>query len=266
MIRWQILEELALVPDQWYDQYGCWSGSATLLSEDRPALLYTGWSNISFSRDNQVQMQAMAIPSDPSDPLLRKWVKIPQNPLIQAPPGINSTKFRDPTTAWMGPDAKWRILIGSKRNHRGLALLYKSSDFIHWELAKHPLHSVPMTGMWECPDFYPVPTSADRSGLDMNAINDAGIAKLVLKVSLDDTKHDYYAVGSFDTTNDSFVPTNANLDAGIGLRYDYGKYYASKTFYDSNKGRRILFGWVNESSTNTTDIEKGWSSVQVIYE
>ena len=98
----------------------------------------------------------------------------------------------------------------------------------------------------------------------MNSINNAGIAKLVLKVSLDDTKHDYYAVGSFDSTNDSFVPANANLDAGIGLRYDYGKYYASKTFYDSNKGRRILFGWVNESSSNTTDIQKGWSSLQVV--
>lgn len=258
MIHWSILD-LALVPDQWYDQYGCWSGSATFIN-GRPVLLYTGWSNVSFSRDNQVQMQAMAIATNYSDPLLREWTKIPQNPILTSPTGINSTKFRDPTTGWLGADGKWRLIIGAKKKHRGVALLYKSSDFVQWEKAKHPLHSVALTGMWECPDFYPIPASASRNGLDTSAKGPD--VKHVLKVSLDDTKHDYYAVGTYVASTDSFIPGNANLDAGLGLRYDYGKYYASKTFFDDNKGRRILLGWVNESSSEAADIRKDWSSMQ----
>eukprot|EP00250_Pteridium_aquilinum_P011988 c20436_g1_i1 orf=57-1841(+) len=264
MVHWSILD-LALVPDHWYDQYGCWSGSATFVN-GKPVLIYTGWSNVSFSQDNQVQMQAIAVPADDNDPLLRKWTKIPQNPILMAPPGINSTKFRDPTTGWLGADGKWRIVIGArkeqhkKNQYRGMALLYKSSNFIQWEEAKHPLHSVAGTGMWECPDFYPIPASASRNGLDTSA-NGPGV-KHVLKVSLDDTKHDYYAVGSYVASADSFIAGNAKLDAGLGLRYDYGVYYASKTFYDPNKGRRILLGWVKESSSQAADIAKGWSSLQ----
>ncbi|KAH9713334.1 Beta-fructofuranosidase insoluble isoenzyme CWINV1 [Citrus sinensis] len=43
----------------------------------------------------------------------------------------------------------------------------------------------------------------------------------------------------------------------LGLRYDYGKFYASRTFYDNAKHRRILLGWVNESSSKDDDIKKG---------
>ncbi|KAI5080791.1 hypothetical protein GOP47_0003974 [Adiantum capillus-veneris] len=258
MLNWRILQ-LALVPDQWYDLYGCWSGSATIIGPDKPVLLYTGWSNVSFSRDNQVQMQAMAVPENSSDPLLEKWRKIEENPILVAPTDINSTKFRDPTEAWIASDGKWRMLIGAKRKNRGLALLYKSSDFVHWEQAKHPLHSVPRTGMWECPDLYPI-LVAGKNGIETSA-NGHGVMH-VLKVSLDDTKHDYYTVGTYVSDTDSFLPANAALDAGIGLQYDYGKFYASKTFYDSGKGRRILIGWVNESSSSENDIGKGWSSLQ----
>ncbi|MCO5596920.1 hypothetical protein L7F22_050991 [Adiantum nelumboides] len=258
MIRWKILD-LALLPDQWYDQYGCWSGSATFI-DGKPVLLYTGWSNVSFSRDNQVQMQAMAIAANYSDPLLRQWAKIPQNPILTAPEGINSTKFRDPTTGWLGEDGKWRMIIGAKRKHRGLALLYRSSDFLRWEKAKHPLHSVALTGMWECPDFFPILASASPNGLDTSVTGPH--VKHVLKVSLDDTKHDYYTVGTYITSTDSFVPENAVLDVGLGLRYDYGKFYASKTFFDDNKSRRILLGWVNESSIESADVAKNWSSMQ----
>ncbi|MCI05228.1 beta-fructofuranosidase insoluble isoenzyme CWINV1-like, partial [Trifolium medium] len=46
------------------------------------------------------------------------------------------------------------------------------------------------------------------------------------------------------------------------LRYDYGKFYASKSFFDYAKNRRILWGWVNESDSTQDDIEKGWAGLQ----
>ena len=81
------------------------------------------------------------------------------NPVLVAPPGYNESEFRDPTTAWQGPDGFWRLIVGANAGIRGIigtALLFKSKDFYNWEFAGRPLHSVVGTGMWECPDFYPV--------------------------------------------------------------------------------------------------------------
>nr|AFK35670.1 unknown [Lotus japonicus] len=50
----------------------------------------------------------------------------------------------------------------------------------------------------------------------------------------------------------------------LDLRFDYGKFYASKSFFDYPKNRRILWGWVNESDSSTDDIEKGWVGLQSI--
>ncbi|KAH7426487.1 hypothetical protein KP509_10G003300 [Ceratopteris richardii] len=258
MLQWHILD-VALAPDQWYDINGCWTGSATFVAANRPVLIYTGWTNISSSVEHKIQVQAVAVPHDSEDPLLQKWIKVNDNPILVAPIGIDPTEFRDPTTAWIGADGKWRMVVGSKRKEDGVALLYRSSDFLHWHKAEDPLHSVVDTGMWECPDFYPV-SIGGQNGLD-TSVNGPDVIH-VLKASLANDKHDYYVVGTYNSDYDTFTPADSSHNVGIGLRYDYGKFYASKTFYDSAKGRRILFGWVNESSSAKNDIVKGWSSLQ----
>ncbi|CAK9179952.1 unnamed protein product [Ilex paraguariensis] len=255
LVNW-IPHEHAIYPSQQSDINGCWSGSTTILPGDKPAILYTG-----IDPQNQ-QIQNLAVPKNLSDPYLTEWDKSPNNPLM-APTTINkinASSFRDPTTSWLDPDGRWRVIIGSKRNHRGLAILYRSKDFIHWTKAQHPLHSANGTGMWECPDFYPVSTS--RSGLDTSVIG-LGI-KHVLKVSLDDTKHEYYTIGTYDHIKDIYIPDNGSIDNDSGLRYDYGKFYASKTFYDGLKNRRILWGWINESLPQPEYVKQGWSGVQAI--
>lgn len=116
-------------------------------------------------------------------------------------------------------------------------------------------------GMWECPDFFPV-VKKGRTGID-TVVNGPHV-KHVLKISLDDTKHDLYTIGTYKLDKDIYVPDKGSIENYNGLRYDYGKYYASKTFFDSQKKRRVLWGWVNESSSVDDDIKKGWSGVQVI--
>lgn len=217
------------------------------------------------SSDTLEQTQNVAMPADPSDPFLRKWVKHSQNPLLFHPPGIGLTDFRDPTTAWKDESGQnWLMTIGARdKDQAGLALLYKSKDLVHWELHENEiLHSVDHTGMWECIDFYPVAVQG-RQGL---ATYSAGPSvKYVLKASLDEVNHDYYALGEYNVHTNKFTADNPDLDCGKGLRYDYGKFYASKTFYDPEKERRILWGWVNESDSEAIDKAKGWSSVQVTY-
>ncbi|XP_066331556.1 beta-fructofuranosidase, cell wall isozyme-like [Miscanthus floridulus] len=160
LINWIALEP-AIYPSIPSDKYGCCSGSATILKDGTPAILYTGINR----PDINYQVQVIAFPKNASDPLLREWEKpAAYNPVATPVGGINATQFRDPTTAWYA-DGHWRMLIGGARGVRGLAYVYRSRDFRHWTRAKHPLHSA-LTGMWECPDFFPVSASGLQDGLD----------------------------------------------------------------------------------------------------
>ncbi|GAV90830.1 Glyco_hydro_32N domain-containing protein/Glyco_hydro_32C domain-containing protein, partial [Cephalotus follicularis] len=247
----------AIYPSQPSDINGCWSGSATILPSGKPVILYTGIDPSS----NQVQNLAM--PKNLSDPYLREWVKSPKNPVMapNAKNQINASSFRDPTTAWLGHDRKWRVTIGSKVNRKGLAYLFTSKDFVHWTQSRHLLHSANDTGMWECVDLYPVDYDS-KIGID-TSVNGPNI-KHVLKISLDDTRHDIYTIGTYNPDKDIYIPDEGSVEGDSGLRYDYGKFYASKTFFDSETKRRILWGWINESSTVEDDIKKGWSGIQAI--
>ncbi|KAF7017530.1 hypothetical protein CFC21_030957 [Triticum aestivum] len=259
LVHWLHLP-LAMVPDHWYDINGVWTGSATQLPDGRIMMLYTG------STEDGVQVQLLAEPADPSDPLLRRWAKSEANPVLVPPPGVGLTDFRDPTTAWLNPaDKAWRIAIGSKnQEHAGLALVYSTEDFVHYDLLPTLLHVVQGTGMWECVDFYPVSAElAAGVGLDTSAAPGPGV-KHVLKASLDDDRNDYYAIGTYDPATDRWAPDDAAIDVGIGLRYDYGKFYASKTFYDPVGRRRVLWGWIGESDSERADVLKGWASLQSI--
>ncbi|KAK4748551.1 hypothetical protein SAY87_015137 [Trapa incisa] len=253
-VHWTHLP-VALVPDQWYDQNGVWSGSATLLPDGQVIILYTGSSNES------AQLQNLAYPANLSDPLLVDWVKYPGNPIIGPPKGIYKKDFRDPTTAWRTSEGKWRITVGSKAGRTGAAFVYETEDFKTYRLLPGVLHAVPGTGMWECVDFFPVSINS-KNGLDTST-NGKGV-KHVMKVSLDDDRHDYYSVGTYDVIANTWTPDNPQNDVGIGIRYDYGVFYASKTFYDQKKGRRILWGWISESDSEKSDVLKGWASVQSI--
>nr|Q39693.1 RecName: Full=Beta-fructofuranosidase, insoluble isoenzyme 3; AltName: Full=Cell wall beta-fructosidase 3; AltName: Full=Invertase 3; AltName: Full=Sucrose hydrolase 3; Flags: Precursor [Daucus carota]CAA55188.1 cell wall beta-fructosidase(Inv3) [Daucus carota] len=255
LINWIALEP-AIFPSKPFDQYGCWSGSATILPGNKPVILYTG---IVSPDPENAQVQNYAVPANYSDPFLREWVKPDNNPLV----GVhteNPSAFRDPTTAWFD-GGHWKMLVGSSRKHRGIAYLYRSKDFKKWKRSPHPIHTKAETGMWECPDFYPVsPRSED--GLD-NSKMGRGI-KHVLKVSLNSTRYEYYTIGRYNRVRDFYVPDNTSVDGWAGLRYDYGNFYASKTFYDPIKKRRILWGWANESDSQIDDVQKGWAGIQLI--
>lgn len=254
MINWEALDP-AIYPSKPFDINGCWSGSTTILPGKKPVILYTG-----IDSQNR-QIQNYAIPANYSDPYLREWVKPDDNPLVVPDEGMNASAFRDPTTAWWGKDGHWRMVVGSKRKHRGMAFLYRSRDFVHWVRAHHPLHSSANTGMWECPDFFPV-SLYGKIGLDTSLVGEN--IKHVMKVSLDLTRFEYYTVGTYYPQKDKYIPDNTSIDGWGGLRYDYGNYYASKSFFDDGKHRRILLGWANESDTPQNDKDKGWAGIQTI--
>nr|XP_020180521.2 sucrose:sucrose 1-fructosyltransferase-like [Aegilops tauschii subsp. strangulata] len=249
MLHWHHLP-LAMVPDRWYDIKGVLTGSATILPDGKVVLLYTG------NTDTLAQVQCLAVPADPHDPLLRTWTKHPANPVLLPPPGTGKKDFRDPMTAWFDKsDNTWRTMIGSKddNGHAGVALMYKTKDFVKFELIPRPVHRVEGTGMWECVDFYPV---GNR--------NSSQEELYVLKASMDDERHDYYALGRYDAVTNAWTPLDPEADVGVGLRYDWGKFFASTTFYDPTKRRRVMWAYVGETDSNRTDLAKGWANVQAI--
>ncbi|OEL14823.1 Beta-fructofuranosidase, insoluble isoenzyme 4 [Dichanthelium oligosanthes] len=236
------------------DINGCWTGSATILKGDRPAIIYTG------ADTEKRQVQNIVFPKNVSDPYLREWIKPDNNPLIQpVGQGLNSNQFRDPTTGWIGPDGLWRIAVGAELNGYSAALLFKSEDFVHWTRVDHPLYSSNASTMWECPDFFAV-LPGKNSGLDLSAAIPNG-AKHVLKMSLDNC--DKYMVGVYDLKSDTFVPDTELDDQRLWSRIDYGNYYASKSFFDSKRGRRIIWGWTNETDSSSDDVAKGWAGIHV---
>ncbi|KAK8509206.1 hypothetical protein V6N13_062262 [Hibiscus sabdariffa] len=252
LVDWIHLEN-ALSPDDPFDINGCWSGSATLLTGGKPVVLYTGSDTMKH------QVQNLAEPKNLSDPLLREWVKSSHNPLMTPVDGIEPEFFRDPTTAWQGPDGLWRVLVGNQMDGHGWALLYRSRDFVTWTRSREPLHSSTRTGMWECPDFYPVSVDG-KEGVDTSSFDNS--TKHVLKASFNDCDH--YVLGNYTPVTDNYSVDTDFLENGSDLRYDYGKFYASKTFFDGGKKRRVLWGWIQEADSTTNDIEKGWSGLQSV--
>ncbi|GLT25586.1 hypothetical protein SLA2020_007070 [Shorea laevis] len=233
--------------------------------------------SVSYALVNWIHLEPALYRGDPYDPhgcgpvqsrsYMRKTPSfctlelIMKNPLMSPIDDIDPKYFRDPTTAWKGPDGKWRVLVGNQMNGDGQALLYTSKDFVRWTRNMNPFHSSNNTLMWECPDFYPVSING-KYGID--TYSQEKFTKHVLKTSINLIFHDYYILGNYSSETDHFsVDANFKGDAS-DLRFDYGKIYASKTFFDSSKKRRILWGWVNESDTQSDDLKKGWSGLQAI--
>ncbi|KAI3501676.1 hypothetical protein L1887_29630 [Cichorium endivia] len=252
LINWTHLDS-AFTPTDPFDINGCWSGSATILPGNKLVMLYTG-----IDSENR-QVQNLAVPKDLSDPYLKEWVKHAGNPVIDLPEEINPDDFRDPTTTWLAEDGKWRLLVGSQKDKTGIAFLYHSDDFINWTQSDSPLLTVPGTGVWECPDFFPVWIDSTK-GVDTSVVNPSNGVKHVLKVGLIDHFKDYYMIGNYSPEKEHFVPEN-ELTLST-LRLDYGMYYASKSFFDPVKTRRIIMAWVHESDSEADAIVKGWSGLQ----
>ena len=239
MIHWKH-EPLALSPTPGsYDAFGCFTGSV-LPGADVPTILYTGVTKATpetIRGEGLHEVQCLAISTDPD---LRVWKKL-DKPVIEAPPpGLSVTGFRDPCP-WRDGEI-WYLGVGSGFTKVGGAvLLYRSHDARNWEYL-HPLAQGTWNGgtqsnpvdtgeMWECPDFFPLG------------------GKHVLLYSVE--RKVFWEVGVFDKSDLKFHSETKGM-------LDHGYYYAMKSMADE-KGRRILWGWVEESRTPEECLAAGWA-------
>jgi len=241
LIHWKH-QPIALAPTPGsYDAYGCFTGSV-LPGMDVPTILYTGVTKVTpdletIPGEDIREVQCLATSTDPD---LRVWKKLDKPILPLPPPGLNVSGFRDPCP-WKDGDI-WYLGIGSGiKKTGGAVLLYKSTDGRNWEYL-HPLAQGKWNGgtmtnpvdtgeMWECPDFFPLGE------------------KHVLLYSTE--RKVYWQAGTFDKSDLKFHAETTGM-------LDHGYYYAMKSMLDE-KGRRILWGWVEESRTAEQCLAAGWA-------
>ncbi|SDJ32513.1 glycoside hydrolase family 32 protein [Salimicrobium halophilum] len=209
------LEEPALVPTEWYDKDGCFSGSA--VEEDgKLYLFYTG--NTEENGDILEEYQTAAVSEDGNS--FRK-----QGVLIEKPEGI-TPHFRDPKV-WKEGDT-WYMVVGAQtEDRRGAVLLYTSEDLQQWTYMKRLAEAGDEEGyMWECPDFFRL------DGLDILLFSPQGIEPD--DIHFHNVYQSGYVIGR--TKGDRW-------ERGDFHELDHGfEFYAPQTF--EADGRRIMIGWM----------------------
>ena len=215
LIRWEHLPP-ALAPSEPYDDHpkgGCFSGSA-IEHQGKLYLLYTGCTE---NGHGPVQTQCLAVSEDGLH-----FEKVPENPVITAPPGFDHANFRDPKV-WR-QDGVFYAVCGCSRDNRGQALMFRSDDLYRWHFVGVLAESRGELGsMWECPDLFSL---GDRFVLTFSPMH-AGDRKAV------------YLIGDLDCRRGTFHHhSSGELDWGFD-------FYAAQSFADAS-GRRVSVAWANE--------------------
>lgn len=215
MIHWEYLP-IALAPSESYDEHqkgGCFSGSA-IEHDGKLYVIYTGSTN---NGNGFEQTQCVAYSEDGIH-----FEKYEGNPVAKAPEGVPTDFFRDPKV-WKHED-KFYMVCGASKDNRGLALLYRSDDLLHWEFFSVLAESRGEWGfMWECPDFFQL---GDQYVLTFSPMGSGDHTSV-------------YMVGDFDYETGKFDYHTANeIDWGLD-------YYAPQSFLAPD-GRRIMVSWANE--------------------
>ncbi len=224
------------------DAFGCFTGSV-LPGMDVPSIVYTGVIRATPETIRGEGLREVQCLATSTDPQLRVWKKLERPVLASPPPGLQVTGFRDPCP-WKDGDT-WYMIVGSGFTKVGGAvLLYTSPDGRNWTYL-HPMakgkwnnsdkiNPVDTGEMWECPDFFP---------LD---------GKHVLLYSTERKVH--WEVGTLD---------DLHFHSETQGFLDHGSYYAMKSMLDA-QGRRILWGWVEETRSAEDCRAAGWAGAMAL--
>lgn len=244
LLQWNYLPA-SLVPDETYDSFGCFSGSAAELPDGRQLLLYTGVQKTGTGDSaEEIQTQCIAV----GDGL--NYEKSDANPVLtvkDVPAGLSPKDFRDPKL-WKEPDGSFRCVIGActEEGHLGTILLFSSPDGFTWKYESILVQNDGRFGlMWECPDFFPLdgkhvflcsPQDMLPEGLEYH--NGNGTLCLI---------------GELDEEGKHFRwEHHQAVDYGID-------FYAPQTILAPD-GRRIMIGWMQnwDTSKDTEAFKRPW--------
>lgn len=235
LVHWQSAESI-IAPDTPFDKEGAYSGSA-VVEADGVYLFYTG--NV---RDEQWERSAyQMIAKLSAEGTITKHPR----PVIMAPPAGYTAHFRDPKV-WREAETYFMIIGAQRTDETGCILRFCSQDKYNWAFQGELNLSEAVDGfMWECPDLFGL------DGADVLLFCPQGYSKL----SGPNTNiyPSVYTLGTFDqemgTFNQAFdcLPVDAGFD-----------FYAPQTF-ETEKGERVLFGWMGLPEVDEPSFADGWA-------
>ncbi|MFC0470685.1 glycoside hydrolase family 32 protein [Halalkalibacter kiskunsagensis] len=232
LVYWEHLP-IALAPSEEYDSGGCFSGCAVII-DDKLMLIYTG--NTYLEDGSRKQVQCIAESKDGIH-----FQKFEGNPIISDPPLDGTMEFRDPNV-WKHKES-WYMIVGSGKDGKGKALLYKSINLFDWDYMGYVIESDGSQGqMWECPDLFPL---GEKHVLIISPIYD------------DKTRNTIYMIGHMNYETCKFTPEFTGV-------FDYGfDNYAAQSLLD-DQGRRIVFGWMDHWGSYLPTKENGWAGAMTL--
>jgi len=221
-VHWRRLP-VAIWNDRWYDKAAVWTFSATIV-DGSPVMVYPGIATPNQTFGDCKGMcftHSVALPADPSDPWLIDWIKPDYNP-------IRMGTQRDPSTAWRTSAGEWRYTNVAKE-------VFSSWDFKSWELAG----ILDEFGGGECPDFFELPPLCEGCAVPAHGTFQPTHVHANVAYQLG-----IYKEGPENSTGNWSVDPDWNPQQTKMDGHDSDLFYASKSFWDSAKGRRIFWGWV----------------------
>jgi sucrose-6-phosphate hydrolase SacC (GH32 family) len=152
------------------------------------------------------------------------WTVSPANPVLRT----DDYRDRDPKVLYHSSTRSWIMVLSLSANNvdreKATYGIFRSTNLKNWELTQK---LGPGPGFWECPDLF-----------RMEVAGEPGPAKWVLV-----SGNGHYMIGSFDGRR--FEPETGLIQNRWG-----GHYYATQTFSDAPRGRRVQMGWMNTSRSS----------------
>lgn len=244
LIHWEDLP-VALAPDQWYDQEGCFSGSA-IEKDGKLYLMYTGHA---VREEVVYQTQCIAVSTDGIH-----FEKIKENPVIaESLLGDHGSihDFRDPKV-FQREETYYSVVATQTVDKRGKILLYSSKDLLDWTFVSDLLEGTIDQGiMWECPDFFHL------DGKDVLIMSPIQIKKK--EHEYDNISSTMACIGTMDWDTGKLIVENFHeMDFGFD-------FYAPQTLID-DKNRRIMVAWMQMwgRTMPTHDLSHHWVGMMTL--
>ena len=226
-----------------------WEHLPIALHEENDVMIFSGsaivdWKNTSgFGRDGEppmvaiytghytkktLQNQHLAYSNDKG----RTWTKYAGNPVLD----LGEKDFRDPKVFWHEPTHRW-VMAVSWPTHRKVRF-YASLNLKDWTHLSDFGPAGSTTGIWECPDLFPLRVEGKRGTEKWALIVNVGSGAPAGGSGCQ------YFVGDFDGRQ--FTSVRATNEPTLWA--DWGRdFYAAVSWSDIPKrdGRRLWLGWMS---------------------
>ncbi|WP_309116558.1 GH32 C-terminal domain-containing protein [Saccharothrix sp.] len=232
LVHWQALP-IAL---PWNTHGHCWTGCAVVDADDTSGLFDGGSGLIayytSYHPDKPGGNASVRIAYSKDKGRSWQWHGGPA-PAVQNPGGPDAGwTFRDPKVIRDEAHDQWLMVVSGGDHVR----FFTSTDLLTWtHVSSFGYGDWVTPGVWECPDFFPLPVDGDKDKVKWVLTLSTGAVRAT------DGSAAQYFTGDWNGT--SFAPDQR---PGTVLRADSGRdYYAAMSFDGLPDDRRVWLGWMS---------------------